>query len=72
MSSLLITHHVVLDYARMSTRHVVLDAELLLIAVASIGDACGAGCGAAAAFSIQEHTILALSMSPLLSARSRN
>ena len=33
---------------------------LLLTAEASLGDACGAGCGAAAAFR-EEHTIFALS-----------
>ena len=62
MSSFLLTHHVVLDFARMLTRHVVLDAELQMIAVDSTGDSCGAGCGAAAVFRKEEHTTLALSI----------
>ena len=35
---------------------------LLLTAEASLGDACGAGCGAAAAFGKEEKTIFALSL----------
>ena len=34
---------------------------LLLTAEASLGDTCGAGCGAAAAFGKEEHTIFVLS-----------
>ena len=34
---------------------------LLLTAEASLGDECGAGCGAAAAFRKEEHTIFVLS-----------
>ena len=34
---------------------------LLLTVEVSLGDACGAGCGAAAAFRKEEHTISALS-----------
>ena len=35
---------------------------LLLIAEASLGDACGAACGAAAAFRKEEHTMFVLSL----------
>ena len=38
-----------------------LTAALLLTAEAPLGDACGGGCGAAAAFRKEEHTIVALS-----------
>ena len=56
----MLTHHDVPVFARMLTRHVVLETShvkkmfltfaLLLTAEASLGGACGAGCGAAAAF----------------------
>ena len=39
-----------------------LTVALLLTAVASMGDACGAEYGAASAFRKEEHTILALSI----------
>ena len=48
----------------MLTRHVVLETStvaLLLTAEASLGNACGAGCGDAAAFRKEEHTSFALS-----------
>ena len=58
--TLMSTHHVVLDFTCVLTHHVILETSsvkkkfltfaLLLTAEASLGDACGAECGAAAAF----------------------
>ena len=55
----MLTRHVVLETSHV--RKMFLTFALLLTAEASMGDASGAGCGAAAAFRKEEHTIFALS-----------
>ena len=52
---------------RRASRRMFLTFALLLTAEASLGDACGAGCGAAAAFRKDEHTLFALSFNFLYS-----
>ena len=67
------TLHVVLEcqpftlFLRHRPQKMFLTIALLLTAEASLGDACGAECGAAAAFRKEEHTIFTLSfIFPLL------
>ena len=55
----MLNRHVVLETSHV--KKMFLTYALLLTAEASLGDACGAGCGAAAAFRKEEHTIFALS-----------
>ena len=51
------THHFVRETSHV--KKLFLTFALLLTAEASLGDACAAGCGAAAAFKQEEHTIFA-------------
>ena len=62
--ALLATHHVVLEcqpialLLRLRPSKMFLTADLLLTAEASLGNACGADCGAAAAFEKEENSFL--------------
>ena len=56
--TLMTTLHFVLAYCN-PPRLMFLTFALLLTAEASVGDACGGGCGAAAAFRKEKHTIFA-------------
>ena len=56
--TLMSTHHVVLETPSVKN---VLTVALLLTAEATVGNACGAECGAAAAFRKEELTIFTLS-----------
>ena len=56
----MLNRHVILETSHVKKK-MFLTFALLLTAEASLGDACGAACRAAAAFRKEEHTIFALS-----------